>query len=202
MTLAEYMASKGGKKEETVREVESEFKNVQASKKVEEDFFSLGGGKQKKNKKKQKETQTIQANFRVVSPSRLFTYPFLPVPNSFGDHDLIMYTSLASHLLDARRQIPTVIDQVDAAVEDVEIAIVVVGVDVVEEEIVVDAAADADAVVDQTKVAAVVLMFKTPRRSLPCNGLEKHTCERSLLIEMPERRALLSWCGGNMIAHC
>ena len=66
MTYAEYMASKGAKKEESIREVENEFKNMKASAKVEEDFFSLGGGKKKKEKKKAQEKQTIQANFRVV----------------------------------------------------------------------------------------------------------------------------------------
>ena len=85
--------------------------------------------------------------------------------------------------------------------EDVVIVIVVAGVDV-EEEIVVDAAVDVDAVVDQTKVAVAASMFKTPRRSLPCNGFEKNTGERSLLIETPEPSALWPWCGGNMFAHC
>ena len=66
MTYAEYMASKGGKKEESIREVENEFKNMKAAAKVEEDFFSLGGGKKKKEKKQSQGKQTIQANFRVV----------------------------------------------------------------------------------------------------------------------------------------
>eukprot|EP00429_Kryptoperidinium_foliaceum_P039364 CAMPEP_0176162806 /NCGR_PEP_ID=MMETSP0120_2-20121206/83291_1 /TAXON_ID=160619 /ORGANISM="Kryptoperidinium foliaceum, Strain CCMP 1326" /LENGTH=263 /DNA_ID=CAMNT_0017500315 /DNA_START=173 /DNA_END=962 /DNA_ORIENTATION=+ len=59
MTLAEYMASKKGKKEEkTGREVENEFAGKAAAKKEEEDFLVMGGGKSKK-KKQQKTTSKV-----------------------------------------------------------------------------------------------------------------------------------------------
>jgi hypothetical protein len=68
MTFAEYMASKGGKKETVEREVENEFKGVTASEKVVEDFLVMGGGKQKKTKKKKDgEKKTVEVGFRVVS---------------------------------------------------------------------------------------------------------------------------------------
>lgn len=68
MTFAEYMASKEKKEENSVREVESEFKGLSASTKVEEDFLVMGGGKQKKTKKKKDgEKQTLEVGFRVVS---------------------------------------------------------------------------------------------------------------------------------------
>lgn len=68
MTFADYMASKGKKEEKSVREVESEFKGLSASEKVQEDFLVMGGGKQKKTKKKKdEEKQTLEVGFRVVS---------------------------------------------------------------------------------------------------------------------------------------
>ena len=68
MTFADYMASKGKKEADTGRQVESEFKGVSASKKVEEDFLVMGGGKQKKTKKKKDEQKAVvEVGFRVVS---------------------------------------------------------------------------------------------------------------------------------------
>lgn len=69
MTYAEYMASKG-KKEETVREVENEFKGLSAAAKVEEDFLVMGGAKQKKTKKKKDgDKKTVDVGFRVAKPN-------------------------------------------------------------------------------------------------------------------------------------
>ena len=70
MTFADYMASKGKKEADTGRQVESEFKGVSASKKVEEDFLVMGGGKQKKTTTEigmtYEEVQTARATFCVA----------------------------------------------------------------------------------------------------------------------------------------
>lgn len=71
MTLAEYMASKEKKEENTGREVENEFKGFSvASKKEEEDFLVMGGGKQKKvKKKKEEQKKAVDVGFRVANPN-------------------------------------------------------------------------------------------------------------------------------------
>jgi len=70
ITFADYMAAKGKKEENTVRELEDEFKGFSASAKVEEDFLVMGGGKQKKNKKKKdSEKKKVEVGFRVANPN-------------------------------------------------------------------------------------------------------------------------------------